>query len=417
MNHKSIRLRPLFSLYRGLPKSVYILFIATIFNGVGSFVYPFLVLLLTQRLGYSNAAAGLFMTITAVVYLPGSLIGGKLTDFLGRKKVMIVGQLFASAMFVVCGFLGDSALVPLFILLNLFFDGITDPARSALLTDVTNVDNRQIAFSLNYLGHNLGFAFGPILAGFLFYRAPQWLFFGNAIATIFAIMSVALFVGESKPDKKTIVESFHSDSTERSEEGGLIKALFSRPRLLIYALCATFYSFAYSQALFALPLYITTLFGRGGAPLYGRMMSINATVVIVSNAFLVVALRKFHPLRNITIAGLFFAVGFAGMGFVQTPLLFYLLTITYTIGEVIDATNNSYYIANNTPMSHRGRFSSFFPIIMGLGHAIAPVIGGVVSSRHSLQILWILVGISALLGSIGTFILYLTEPNKGKLPS
>ena len=49
-----------------------------------------------------------------------------------------------------------------------------------MMTDVTTTANRQSGMALNYLGHNLGYAVGPIIGGFLFYRATQWLFIGNA---------------------------------------------------------------------------------------------------------------------------------------------------------------------------------------------------------------------------------------------
>jgi MFS family permease len=408
----TLQKKNIFSLYRGLGKSVYVLFIATVCNAMGSFVYPFLILLLTQRLGYSEVKAGLFMTLTAVVYLPGSLIGGKLTDHYGRKTVMVISQIVALSMFVICGFIGDSPFIPLYILFNLFFDGITDPARSALLTDVTNSENRQASFSFNYLGHNLGFAFGPIVAGLFFYTHPQWIFFGNAIASAVAVGFVMMFVPESKPSQSVIEQSKNEEGPEKSEEGGLLKALLARPHLLLYGVCATFYSFAYSQALFALPLYTTSLFGKGGAALYGRMMSVNALVVIVSNSLLVVTLRRFHPLRNIAIAGLFYAVGFTLLGWAHSPLFLYLLSVVYTIGEVIDATNNNFYVANNTPLSHRGRFSSFFPLLMGVGHAIAPAVGGLLSSRYNLHVVWLSVGVSALIGSGGTFFLYMRDLKK-----
>jgi MFS family permease len=402
----------MFSLYWGLPKAVYVLFFATIINGVGVFVYPFLVLLLTQYLGYSDTWAGLFLSFTALVYLPSSLLGGKLADRIGRKKVMVVGQLLACSMFAVCGFLGPSKLVPLFIILNLAFDGITDPARGALLTDVTNGSNRQASFSLTYLGHNLGFAFGPILAGFLFYRAPQWLFFGNAIAAFIATLFVIFNIAESKPSQKEIEESFKSETNEKSVDGGLLKALFSRPKLLIFAICATFYSFAYAQALFALPLYTTALFGQNGASLYGRMMAINAVVVVLSNTFLVMILRKRHPLRNVAVAGIFYTIGFTFMGFVTSSAVLYLLAVVYTLGEVMEATNSQYYIANNTPLNHRGRFSAVFPLIMGTGHAIAPMVGGLVSTYFGLKLLWLMVGFSAFMGTVGISILYFTEFKK-----
>lgn len=405
-------LRGMINLYKGLPKPVYALFFATIMNGLGIFVYPFMVLLLTQHLGYSDAWAGTFMFFTALAYLPGSFIGGKLADKIGRKRVMIASQLLASAMFMVCGFLGKSHLVPFFIILNLMFDGSADPARSALMTDITTTENRQVAFSLNYLGHNVGFAMGPLIAGLLFYRAPQWLFFGNAIAGTLSTIIVGFTVAESKPDEKTIEASYHSDSTEKGYKGGWIGALLSRPRLLILAICITFFSFAYSQSLFALPLYTTELYGEAGATLYGSIMSLNAVVVVFSNAFLVMALRRFHPLRNIALAGVLYAIGFSCMGLVHTPIWFYVLAVVFTLGEVIDATNTHYHIANNTPITHRARFNAILPVIMGTGHAVAPLIGGQISTAYGLDVLWIIVGITAIVGALGVFMLYLTEPNK-----
>jgi MFS family permease len=143
-------------------------------------------------------------------------------------------------------------------------------------------------------------------------------------------------------------------------------------------------------------------------------MSLNAIVVVLSNAFLVMALRRFHPLRNIALAGILYAVGFSCLGLAQQPIWFYVLATIYTLGEVIDATNTQYYIANNTPMSHRARFSAILPVIMGTGHAIAPLIGGQVSTRYGLEILWILVGITAIVGTVGILILYWTEPQESK---
>jgi MFS family permease len=399
-------IRAMLQLYKGLPKPVYALFTATIINGLGIFVYPFMVLLLTQHLGYSDAWTGAFMFIAALAYLPGSFIGGKLADTIGRKQVMIWGQVLASTMFMICGFLGNSPLIPVFIFLNLMFDGATDPARQALLTDATTTENRQVSFSLNYLGYNIGFSVGPLIAGFFFYRAPQWLFFGNAIAGFIAIMVVACTVEESKPDQETIEASYLSDSPEKGHPGSWIQALLSRPRLLLLALCITCFSFSYSQSLFALPLYTTQLYGEAGATLYGSIMSLNAIIVVASNALLVMALRRHHPLLNIAIAGILYAVGFSCLGLVQQPIWFYVLATVYTLGEVIDATNTQYYIANNTPMSHRARFNAVLPVVMGTGHAIAPLVGGQISSRYGLEKLWVLVGITAVIGTIGVLILY-----------
>ena len=397
------------SIYRGLPQPIYVLFFSTIINSVGIFVYPFLTLYLTRRLGYSALEAGTYMTFASVLYVPGSMIGSKLADSIGRKPVLVTFQLLMDLCFLLAGIFEGSPAIPYLVLLALFFDGMVDPAREAMKTDVTTIENRQVSFSLIYLGHNIGFAIGPVIAGYLFYSYPSWLFYGNALAGALATVLVMLKVKESKPSEETVEESKTWKSTEKGEEGGLFKALFTRPRLILFALSVTFFSYAYSQTLFALPLLTTKLFGEQGAPLYGRMMALNGIVVVICNPIIVSTLRRFHPLANTTLGGLLYAVGFSLFAFATKQPIFLMLTVIFTMGEIICATNEHFYVANNTPISHRSRFSAILPIIMGTGHAIAPVIGGTIIDGHSMSLLWISTGITALIGSTGVLLLYLTE--------
>ncbi len=46
------------SIYLGLPKDIYFIAFARFLLGLGNFIIPFLVLLLTQKLGYSTTVAG-----------------------------------------------------------------------------------------------------------------------------------------------------------------------------------------------------------------------------------------------------------------------------------------------------------------------------------------------------------------------
>jgi hypothetical protein len=99
MSEQSVGLRGMLSLYKGLPRPVYVLFFATIMNGVGIFVYPFLVLLLTQHLGYSDAWTGAFMSVQRFAY-SGLSSGNWLR--IGRKRV-IVADNCSRAYVCVCG--------------------------------------------------------------------------------------------------------------------------------------------------------------------------------------------------------------------------------------------------------------------------------------------------------------------------
>ena len=266
-------------MYAGLPRPVYALFVATVVNGAGIFVFPFLTLFLTKKLGMDVREAGRIMLLTSLAYLPGAVLGGKIADARGRKALAIGAQALAALCYLPCGLfalrpelglgleflglsgrLGARELVPALVLVNVLFDGFSDPARSSMHTDLTTPENRQAAFSLNYLGHNLGFAVGPLVAGFLFNAAPAWLFWGNALAA-FAACAVVLFaVPETKPDAEALRASLANEgSTERAHEGGLLSAIRSRPRLIAFVLLNSCLGFVYAQHRFALPLHADAL--------------------------------------------------------------------------------------------------------------------------------------------------------------
>ncbi len=395
-----------FSVYRGLPKPVYVMFLATVVNGTGIFVYPFLTLFLTQRLGYTAVEAGFFLFLASVTYFPGSLIGGKLADSLGRRRVMIVSQTLASATFAACGFLGSSPAVPVLILANLFFDGVTDPARHAMMNDVTVSENRQSAFALNYLGHNLGYSVGPLLAGFLFTRATSWLFFGNAIAGFLAMVLTAAFVGETKPDREELERSAKSGESDRAVEGSLLQAVLAKKGLLAFAFLMFLYQLAYEQTIFSLPLTAVAVFGDSGAEVFGGIMSLNALIVILLNAPVVSLSRKFKTLENVACAGILYALGYGLYAFARSVPAFWGCTVLWTLGEILDAVNSWAYIANETPKSHRGRFGAVFNFISGSGRWVGPVAGGKLIAAAGTSALWLATSGVAALSAAGIRVLH-----------
>jgi len=389
----------LFSVYKGLPRPLYMLFIATVVNSVGIFVFPFLTLYLTGRLGMSQTDTGTFLLVISLVYIPGNFIGGKLADRLGRKRLMIVTQIISAALYIPCGFAVFSKYVPWLILASVFFDGITDPARTAMMTDLTNPENRRAAFSLTYLGHNLGFALGSLIAGFLFEHASSWLFWGNALAVFAATFIVSFKVPETKPTQQQIDATIGTGSTEEAHQGTLVQALLSRPFLILFTMITTWYGFVYAQHRFALPLQMKALFGVSGAAIFGSLMTLNATLVIFLSTPVMALTKKWKPINSVALSGLFFAVGFGMIGMAGNIWLVYLSTIIWTLGEIVNATNEGSYVANHTPISHRGRFQAVLPLIGSLGWTISPPVIGTLIDSKSLAPVWPLLGFIASLSA------------------
>ncbi len=161
------RLRKLLDTYSGLDRGIHVLFIAQVVNSVGHFVHPFLTLFLTRKLGMGAVEASGYVLLSALAWVPSSLLGGKIADAVGRKKTMVVFHALPALALAPCAFLGASRLVAWLLIAASFLHGLAEPVNDAMVTDLTPPGRRKAAFNLLYLGHNIGAAIGPMLAGFL----------------------------------------------------------------------------------------------------------------------------------------------------------------------------------------------------------------------------------------------------------
>lgn len=413
--------------YKGLPRSVYVIFFARVVNCIGNFVFPFMTLLLTTKVGMSEEEVGFFLLLGSFVHIPGSLLGGKLTDHMGRKKIMITFMTLASLCFVPCAFLVDTPgiswtiplvditipLIPSLLILSSFLSSIGGPSGGAMMNDLTKPENRQAAFSLLYLGINVGTAIGSIVAGILFNNYMKLLFLGDTATTMIAVILLAKFVTETKPTKEAIESGLNEDTDEKAEKGGMIAALLRRPVLLIFAVLDTIYSFVYAQTHFSLPLQAQAVFGVDLGPKYfGTFNMINCLMVIFFTTLITAITRRIRPIFNVSISGLFFAVGFGMLFFVKSFWLFALSTVVWTVGEILNATNVGVFIANHTPMSHRGRFNSIINIISGTGGAVSPYIMGGFIAANGVDNVWPIIFIMSVSASFFIFILGASERRK-----
>lgn len=403
--------------YKGLPRSVYVIFFARVVNSIGNFVFPFMTLMFTSKGRMGEQEVGLFLLLAATLQVPGSLLGGKLTDIMGRKKIMITFMSLAALCFIPCAFLLDNPsgfnYVPWLLILSSFFGSISGPASGAMMNDLTQPHNRQAAFSLLYMGMNAGTAIGSIVAGFLFNHYMKLLFLGDALTTLISVILLIKFVKETKPTLEEMNIVNEERMEEKAETGGLLAALLRKPALLIFVLLDTIYSFVYAQTHFSLPLQSTNIFGEElGAKFFGTFNMINCLEVIFLTTVITIITRKVRTIYNVSIAGIFFAVGFGMLFFVKSFWMFAISTIIWTIGEIINATNIGVYIANHTPISHRGRFGAIINIISGTGGAISPYIMGGFIVHNGVNKVWPVIFILAMSASFFMFLLGTVEKRK-----
>ena len=403
--------------YLGMPKSVYVIFFSRVVNAMGNFVFPFMTLLLTMKMGMSEQEAGFFLLLAFCVRAPGSMLGGKLADIIGRKLIMILFMGLSALCYIPCAFLLDVEVgyrfIPWLLILSSFFNSFSWPASGAMVNDLTQPENRQAAFSLLYLGINVGSAIGYIVSGFLFNHYMKLLFLGDALTSIFSIVLLILFVKETKPSPEEIKKIEEERLEEKSETGGLLPALLRRPGLLLFVLFDTIYSFIYAQTSFSMPLQTNALFGINlGSTFYGTFNMINCIEVILLTTIITLLTRRIRAIYNLSIAGIFFGIGFGMLFFVKSFWWFAISTVIWTVGEIIHATNMGVYLANHTPATHRGRFNSILEIISGTGGALSPYIMGGFIMTHGVNNVWPVIFVLSFVAALSFFILGIVEKRK-----
>ncbi len=372
---------------------------------MGNFVGPFLTLFLTHKAGISVGIVGIIVAINAGLGMVGSMIGGKLIDTIGRKKVLMLFSTASGVGYALCAFIHQPIIVTGLLMLSSFLGGFSQPVYSTITTDLTEGEQRKAAFSLNYIAINVGYSVGPLLAGFLYKDHLLWFFLGDAITTFMSVALVSIFVPETLPSKAEFCQS-KVKTSESAEEGSLVSAFTKRPALMMFSLITIIYFIVFSQFNFGLSLQVEDVFKENGAAVFGSLMTVNALLCSILTVVITSAAKNIKPSLSISIGGLFYAVGFGMMFFITSYFNFILSTIIWTIGEILVSTNTSVYIADHTPITHRGRFNSIFPIIRRIGFIIGPILGGFCVKYASIRSLWIIIVALSLLGAFMMYRLY-----------
>lgn len=155
---------------QGHPKGLYLLFCVEIWERFSYYgMRALIVLYMVQNLMYSTQKAGnIYGLYTGLVYLT-PLIGGYLADrYFGQRKCISTG-----AILMICGLLllafGPKSLFLVSLCLMIIANGFFKSNISSLLGLLyeNNEDKKDSAYTIFYMGINLGAFFSPLVCGTL----------------------------------------------------------------------------------------------------------------------------------------------------------------------------------------------------------------------------------------------------------
>ena len=200
-------------LSRGIPRTVWALGFVSLFMDVSSeLVHSLLPLYMVGTLGISMLAVGIIEGVAEATALIVKVFSGALSDFIGRRKeLLLLGYGLAALTKPLFPLASSAELVFSARLLDRIGKGIRGAPRDALVADVAPAEIRGACFGLRQSLDTVGAFLGPILAiGLMLWLANDiaqvlWL------AVIPAALAVALLVfAIREPEHAPGTRHFHS---------------------------------------------------------------------------------------------------------------------------------------------------------------------------------------------------------------
>ena len=165
--------------------SVIVVCSGALWNGVSAFILAYI----NEVKGVSLLIAGGLSTLKYTIGAFGNILGGELSDKLGRRKILLFGfGLFTVSLLVLTIAPGNLALMFLMVAVLGFSFFITQSPMNALIGDVSHRDTVGVTYGVNFsIKYGIG-SFAPAIAGYL---AAQYSM--DYVFYFFALISAVAF--------------------------------------------------------------------------------------------------------------------------------------------------------------------------------------------------------------------------------
>ncbi|MFT4973305.1 MAG: MFS family permease, partial [Saprospiraceae bacterium] len=384
----------------GLSKDVWLLTTVMFINRMGAMVLPFVTIYMTQNLGFTLSETGIVMMCYGAGSLAGVFIGGKLTDKIGAWTVQVVSLFLTGIGFFI---LRNVTTLEGFCILYFSLALVADTFRPANMVSMgllSKPENRTRSMSLLRLAINLGYGAGTAIGGFL---ALQIGYDGLFIVDGTTCILAGVFFIAMIPHKRRTQEE--KATAAAGQKAG--KSPYKDRNFLLFSLMVFLTAVAFMQLFTTIPVFFKDVFLMDEGQI-GMVMAVNCFLLAGIEMPIIhqLELKKYSKLKMcaigtflIMIAHLPFLLPGTGMALVWA----YMLIITF--GEMINFPFASAYALDASDPATRGAYMGVYGMVWSSAFIVAPLLGFNLAEQFGWKVMWTVVAIFALVGSIGYWFL------------
>ncbi|ECC1681465.1 TPA: MFS transporter [Listeria innocua] len=352
---------------------------------IGSMIFPFMAIYFSMEI--NSKVAGILLMINVLAQFLAGMYGGHLADIIGRKKLMVAGELlkvFAFLGMVLCNSPVFHSPWITFVMLLLIgvAQGLINPAGEAMLIDVSTPENRSFMYSVSYWANNLSMMIGIIVGGWFFI---DYLF--PLLVALFIMSFVTAWLTIS-----LISETLKQKAVLKKGSYGLVGMLKNYGqvlhdcRFLLYTLGgiavmsiefqrSNYISVRLAEDFQALLVHFGPLgnITLNGVQIVSVLTAVNTLFIVLFTVPVArfVTKRAQQPIMYVGFT--LFAIGFAVCAFANNLAVLLLATAVLSIGELLYVPTRQTILAAIVDDNRRGAYMAFNGIIFQIGKMIGSV--------------------------------------------
>jgi len=379
--------------FRAAPRAFKVLMISALIENVAfGLIVPYLAIYMVDDLHISEWLAGIALAGYTLSGIPGTIIGGMLTDKLGRRIVLLASLGLMSLTMLLYFFAVDFVTLFMVILADAFVGSLYMPAANAMIADVIPPQGRPKAYSTLRIAWNIGMFLGPAMGVFIVTAfSVRELFVFGAVILAGALSMNIVFIPETKP------------VTAEEQEVSFLKFFQvgrNRTFLLLCALTGVLW-FSLAQWMAVLQIYSTSNLGLSNTT-PGLLSAVNGVMVVTLQLWVTSKMVKFKRSVILMTGQLIVAGGFSLIFFANDILSLVACIVLITIGELIYMSIVSAITADMAPDAERGLYMGFSGFIQSLGMGLGFVVGMLLLDvLPEPRYVWFIFGAVSAVGSLG----------------
>ncbi len=326
------------------------------------------------------AITGTVFGVGSIFFAVFSIYIGRLSDRIGRKKVILWGLLMS---FLYAGFY--SLVVNIFQLYGVKFAWAlaavsTGPVLAAYLQDFLNDSEKKgryfgYVYSVQSIAGSVGAVIGGYVAQNYALNTPFYILAGVYIMMFFLVLFLL-------PADKVSYSNSKSENKEQMSVWETLKFVFSKPELLFYLSMNTSFGINWGIKIFLWPLAIFAL--AGSDLVIGSIFATMGVVAFILLPFAGNLVDRYGVYKISFLQFILLALTGTGMALSNDISWFWIFAGIYTIGEVLNLTQIVLF-TENVPSHIRGAVVGLDAAMDQLLAVISPFIAGIIIVAFGIQ--------------------------------